>query len=75
LEFTRPLFVGIGFAVKMVYNVAFAWWLDPWMQQGQAKQRERQHAGRGSEHSPFACGIVNPQQAKTARSEQMSGVW
>jgi len=28
----RPLFVGIGFTVKMVYNVAFAWWLDPWMQ-------------------------------------------
>jgi hypothetical protein len=28
----RPLFVGVGFTVKMVYNVAFAWWLDPWMQ-------------------------------------------
>jgi hypothetical protein len=34
LEFARPLFVGIGFAVKMVYDVAFAWWLDPWMQRG-----------------------------------------
>jgi len=32
LEFTRALFVGTGFTVKVVYNVAFAWWLDPWMQ-------------------------------------------
>jgi hypothetical protein len=32
LEFVRPLFVGIGFTVKMVYNIAFAWWLNPWMQ-------------------------------------------
>ena len=31
LEFTRPLFLGLGFTVKMIYNVAFAWWLDPWM--------------------------------------------
>jgi hypothetical protein len=28
----RPLFIGIGFIVKMVYSVTFAWWLDPWMQ-------------------------------------------
>ncbi len=33
MEFVlRPLFIGIGFIVKMVYSIAFAWWLDPWMQ-------------------------------------------
>jgi hypothetical protein len=32
LEFARPLFIGIGFTVEIVYNIAFAWWLDPWMQ-------------------------------------------
>lgn len=32
LEFLRPIFLGIGFIVKLFYNIAFAWWLDPWMQ-------------------------------------------
>ena len=32
LEFVAPVFLGVGFIVKMVYNVAFAWWLDPWLQ-------------------------------------------
>lgn len=29
LDFVAPVFLGIGFIVKMVYNLAFAWWLDP----------------------------------------------
>jgi hypothetical protein len=32
LELTRPFFVGIAFAVKMVYSIAFAWWFEPWME-------------------------------------------
>jgi hypothetical protein len=31
LEFLRPLILGIGFAFKVVYYIAFAWWLDPWL--------------------------------------------
>jgi hypothetical protein len=29
LDFVAPVFLGIGFVVKRVYNLAFAWWLDP----------------------------------------------
>lgn len=32
LEFVAPFFLGIGFIIKVVYNIAFAWWLDPWLQ-------------------------------------------
>jgi hypothetical protein len=32
LRFLTPLFLGLGFLVKLVYNIAFAWWLDPWLQ-------------------------------------------
>ncbi|MBZ5598739.1 MAG: hypothetical protein LAN83_10485 [Acidobacteriia bacterium] len=32
LKFLTPLFLGLGFIVKLVYNIAFAWWLDPWLQ-------------------------------------------
>jgi len=32
LEFLAPLLLGIGFIVKLVYTIAFAWWLDPWLQ-------------------------------------------
>ena len=32
LDFFAPFFLGVGFIVKMVYNIAFAWWLDPWLQ-------------------------------------------
>jgi hypothetical protein len=28
LEFVAPIFLGVGFLFKIVYNVAFAWWLD-----------------------------------------------
>ena len=31
LEFVAPVFLGVGFIIKMVYNLAFAWWLDPWL--------------------------------------------
>jgi hypothetical protein len=31
LELVGPVFLGVGFVVKMVYNVAFGWWLDPWL--------------------------------------------
>jgi hypothetical protein len=31
LEFTAPVFVGVGFIFKMVYIIAFGWWLDPWI--------------------------------------------
>jgi hypothetical protein len=31
LEFMAPLFLGVGFIIKMVYNIAFAWWLEPWL--------------------------------------------
>jgi hypothetical protein len=29
LDFVAPVFLGVGFIVKMVYTLAFAWWLDP----------------------------------------------
>jgi hypothetical protein len=32
LEFLGPIFLGIGFVVKLFYRIAFGWWLDPWMQ-------------------------------------------
>jgi hypothetical protein len=32
LDFFAPFFLGVGFMVKMLYNIAFAWWLDPWLQ-------------------------------------------
>jgi hypothetical protein len=32
LEFLGPTFLGIGFIVKLFYNIAFGWWLDPRMQ-------------------------------------------
>jgi hypothetical protein len=31
LLFFAPVLLGVGFIVKMVYNAAFAWWLDPWL--------------------------------------------
>ena len=31
IEFVAPLFLGIGFIVKVVYYILFAWWLDPWL--------------------------------------------
>ena len=31
LESLAPVFLGLGFVIKMVYNIAFAWWLDPWL--------------------------------------------
>ena len=27
-----PIFLGIGFVIKMLYKVVFGWWLDPWLQ-------------------------------------------
>ena len=27
-----PFLRGVGFAVKVIYATAFAWWLDPWLQ-------------------------------------------
>jgi hypothetical protein len=32
LKFLTPLILGVGFIVKLVYNIAFAWWLDPRLQ-------------------------------------------
>jgi hypothetical protein len=32
LEFLLPVFLGVGFIVKMVYNIAFGWWLEPRLQ-------------------------------------------
>jgi len=32
LEFVAPFFRSATFVFKTVYNVAFAWWLDPWLQ-------------------------------------------
>lgn len=34
MEFARPflpLFLGAGSLVRLLYSVAFAWWLDPWV--------------------------------------------
>jgi hypothetical protein len=31
LDFVAPIFLGVGFIIKMVYNITFAWWLDPWL--------------------------------------------
>jgi hypothetical protein len=31
LEAVTPVFLFVGFVIKMVYNTAFAWWLDPWL--------------------------------------------
>jgi hypothetical protein len=31
LDFLAPLILGIGFALKVVYYVVFAWWLGPWL--------------------------------------------
>jgi hypothetical protein len=31
LELVGPVFLGVGFIIKMLYNVAFSWWLDPWL--------------------------------------------
>ena len=31
LEAVTPVFLCVGFVIKMVYNIAFAWWLDPWL--------------------------------------------
>jgi hypothetical protein len=31
LEFVAPVVLGVGFIIKMVYNLVFAWWLDPWL--------------------------------------------
>ena len=27
-----PIFRGVGFVFKAIYNIAFVWWLDPWLQ-------------------------------------------
>jgi hypothetical protein len=35
VEFTAPFFLGIGFIVKMLNKVAFAWWLDPRLQRNE----------------------------------------
>ena len=32
LDFLAPLFLGIGFVVKLFHKITFAWWLDPWLQ-------------------------------------------
>ena len=37
LEVVAPFFLGIGFIIKVVYNLAFAWWLEPWLDR-KAKQ-------------------------------------
>lgn len=31
LEFVAPFFLKIGFIIKIVYYILFAWWLDPWL--------------------------------------------
>jgi hypothetical protein len=31
-EFASPFFVGFAFIIKAVDKIAFAWWLDPWLQ-------------------------------------------
>jgi hypothetical protein len=31
LEYLAPVFLSLGFVIKMFYNIAFAWWLDPWL--------------------------------------------
>ena len=38
VELLTPVLLGVGFIVKMVYKIAFAWWLDPWL------QRKENHA-------------------------------
>jgi hypothetical protein len=35
VEFATPIFVGIGFIVRMLNRVAFKWWLDPWLQRNE----------------------------------------
>lgn len=30
-EFAALVILGLGFIAKMVYNIGFAWWLDPWL--------------------------------------------
>jgi hypothetical protein len=32
LEFVLPVFLGVGFIVKMVYHIALGWWLEPRLQ-------------------------------------------
>jgi hypothetical protein len=32
LELLTPFVQGIGSVLKLVYDVVFAWWLDPWLQ-------------------------------------------
>lgn len=31
LDLLTPFFLGVGFVVKVIYNIGFAWWLDPWL--------------------------------------------
>jgi hypothetical protein len=31
VEFLRSLILGVGFGLKLVYYVGFAWWLTPWL--------------------------------------------
>jgi hypothetical protein len=32
LRFCGPFFLVLGFVAKTIYNVGFAWWLDPWLE-------------------------------------------
>ncbi len=45
LDFLSPIFLGIGSFVKLVYSLAFAWWLDPWMQGKEGPCSVRRFAG------------------------------
>lgn len=31
LQLLKPVILGLGFAVKIIYYVVFAWWLSPWI--------------------------------------------
>ena len=38
LDFLSPVILGVGFIIKMLYTVAFAWWLDPWLKRKADRQ-------------------------------------
>ena len=38
LEFVAPVFLSIGFVFKILYNIAFARWLDPWLRRKANRQ-------------------------------------
>ena len=61
LEFVTPFFLGIGFVVKMIYNVAFAWWLDPWL-------RRKDNRALVDDVTANLYFLVSEQQATVPRS-------